>query len=341
MRDPSIRREVHGLMRASRFNEHKLVLQDLLNSPQGKTILSAASAGLGQPVSSIKNTIANLPALDFYLPFKTQRQSWKSTTDVYVATTFDPDAPAITAYGTNGQTLTLRKDQGVPAVALIILHPAEPKSTHDVSLASLAGDVVESPSESPAANSSVGLSPSRASFSILPGGGGGGGGGGGPAPGTYINHFNIKQDDGWFGNSEMRFYSFALVGWEFHQLNNGTWFPISQHSCPKGTYWQDGVVTSSGYDGLFPISPTVTRSTFVLTCDGLQAQYAIHIMEDDGGLNFDDDDFGWRIYANGYYPSGAMYDPYVNSFYKETFPNGLFGALDDPSRSAYLRIIVY
>jgi hypothetical protein len=60
MRDPSIRRQVHRAMRASRFNEHKLVLQDLVKAPEGATLFSATT----------KSEIANLPALDFYLPFK-------------------------------------------------------------------------------------------------------------------------------------------------------------------------------------------------------------------------------------------------------------------------------
>lgn len=330
MRDPSIRRQVHRAMRASRFNEHKLVLQDVVNTADGANLFSAAT----------KSAIAKLPALDFYLPFQGHRKTWKPTADVYVAVTFDPDAPAITAYGTNGQTLTLRKGDGVPAGPLIILHPAEPKSTRSDLLANGDEELIESPTVG--ATSSIASAPAGPAFLILPpGGGGGGGGGGGIAPGTYINHFNIKQDDGWFGSSEMRFHSFAKVGWQFEPARNGTsWVMISQHSCPKGTYSKDGVDTSAGYDGLFLISPTVTRGSF-LTCNGFQAQYAIQIIEDDGGLNGEDDDFGWRIYAAGYYPSGAMYDPYVNSFYKETFPNGEFGPLNDADRSAYLRIIVY
>lgn len=72
----------------------------------------------------------------------------------------------------------------------------------------------------------------------------------------------------------------------------------------------------------------------------MPAQYAINIWEIDGGLN-NDDDYGWRIWAGGNYPSGALYDPYVNSFYANTFPNGEFGALTDDARTAYLRIIVY
>jgi hypothetical protein len=230
--------------------------------------------------------------------------------------------------------LELRQADGVPAVPLIILHPAEPKTT------SMPGNNSDGLIESPTRIST----PSQGSFFVACGetcGGGSGGGGGSPAPGTYINHFNIKQDDGWFGNSEMRFYSFAEVGGQFQPGANGTsWFFIATHSCAEGTYAQDGVVTSDGYDGLFLISPTVKRGS-VLTCDGLQASYAIHIMEADGGLNGAADDYGWRIYAGVSYPYGAMYDPVVNSFYVETFPNGLQGPLDDAHRSAYLRIIVY
>ncbi len=288
-------------------------------------------------LSSVKGEVASLPALDFYLPFPAHRQSWMPTQDVYVATTFDKRAPSITAYGSNGQVLALRQADGVPTVPLIILHPAEPKTAHTTPLANGDGGLIESPTRM--------STPSQGSFLVDCGDACGGGGGGtvitSPAPGTYINHFNIKQDDGWFGNSEMRFYSFAEVGWQFQQGNNGTsWFLIASHECAKGTYSQDGVVTSDGYDGLFSISPTVTRGSF-LSCDGLQAQYAIHIMEADGGLNGAADDYGWRIYAAGGYPSGAMYDPVVNSFYAETFPNGLFGPLDDAHRTAYLRIIVY
>jgi hypothetical protein len=322
MRDPAIRRQVHRAMRASRFNEHKLVLQDVINTPDGANLFNAAD----------KRTIASLPALDFYLPFQSHRQSWKPKADVYVAVTFDPDASAITAYGTNGQTLTLRKPYGIPAVPLIILHPAEPKSTRSDLLAKSDEDLIEGPTVT--ASSSIMSSPVGPAFYILPGGGGGSGGGG-TAPGTYINHFNIKADDGLFGSSEMRFFSYAVAGWQFVDGNNGTsHFLVANHICDKGLYSRDGVDNSGGYDGLWMISPTVTRNSF-LSCDGVQAQYAIHIVEVDGDLNGNNDDYGWRFYAAGGYPSGALYDPYVNSFYAETFPP------NDYTRTAYLRIEIH
>jgi len=319
MRDPSIRRQVHKAMRASRFNEHKLVLQDVVNTPDGKNLFSAAT----------KSAIANLPALDFYLPFEAHRQTWKPATDVYVAVTFDPDAPAITAYGTNGQTLTLRQADGVPTVPLIILHPAEPKETRSNLLANADSDLIESPTPT-AATSSI-----QPSFLVECGEactGGGGGGGTTLAPGTYITHFNIQASDGWFGSEEMRFQSYAVAGnWHFVQFPNGSWRLISDYICDKGLYSQDGVSQYQGYYGPYSISPTVVKNSF-LSCNGYPAVYAIHMYEVDGDIG-SDDDYGWRFWAAGYYPSGATYNV-VYTYYANTFPQ------ENANTSAYFRITI-
>jgi hypothetical protein len=319
MSDPSIRRQVQRAMRASRFNEHKLVLQDLVNTPDGETLFSAVT----------KSAIADLPALDFYLPFKAHRQTWKPTTDVYVAATFDPNAPAITAYGTNGQTLTLRQADGIPTVPLIILHPAEPKETRSDLLASGDSDVVESPM------AVAGSSSSQPSFLVECGEtctGGGGSGGTTLAPGTYITHFNIQASDGWFGSEEMRFQSYAVAGnWHFVQFPNGSWHLISDYICDKGLYSQDGVNQYQGYYGPYSISPTVVKNSF-LSCNGYPAVYAVHMYEVDGDIG-SDDDYGWRFWAAGGYPGGATYDV-VYTYYANTFPQ------ENANTSAYFRITI-
>jgi hypothetical protein len=337
MRDPGIRGLVHSAMRASRFNEHKLVLQDFLTTPEGERVLAATAAGLGQTLTSTRSSIANLPALDFYLPFTAHRHTWKSTADVYVATTFDPDVPAITAYGTNGQTLTVRQADGTPAVPLIILHPAEPKSTHDLTLADLSSEVIENAAGTPTANSSIAFAPPTASFTILPPDSGsgnyGGGGGTSTGPGTYITHFNIQASDGWFGDQEeMRFQSYAVAGnWHIEQFPNGSWHLIADYICEKGLYTQDGVNRTQGYYGPYLISPTVVKNSF-LTCNGYPAVYAIHIYEVDGDIG-QNDDYGWRFWAAGGYPSGATYDT-VLTYYANTFPP------EDANTSAYFRITI-
>jgi hypothetical protein len=325
MRNPSIRGQVHAAMRGSSFNEHKLVLQDFANTPPGEDVLTAVAAALGQSLGSVKSEVASLPALDFYLPFPAHRQSWKPTGDVYVATTFDKRAPSITAYGSNGQVLELRQADGVPSVPLIILHPAEPKTT------SMPGNNSDSLIESPTRISTA----SQGSFLVDCGDtcGGGGSVSTAPPPGTYITHFNIQASDGWFGEEEMRFYSFALaghvvfvnLGYQHNEL-------IADYSCDKGMYSRDGVKQYLGYYGPYMISPTVTKGSF-LTCNGYPAVYAVHMMEADGGFLLDDDDYGWRIWAPTYYPWGATYDV-VQTYYGNTYP------AENANTTAYFRITI-
>lgn len=324
MRNPSVRAQVHAAMRGSSSNEHKLVLQEFVNTTSGVKVLGAVAQALGQSLSATKSEVASLPALDFYLPFKPHRQTWKPSADVYVATTFDKRAPSITAYGTNGQVLQLRQADGVPAVPLIILHPAEPKTQ------SMPGNSATDLIENPTTLASTSL----AQHNLISCGDtcSGGGGGGSSSPGTYITHFNIQASDGWFGDEEMRFQSYAIAGhWWFEQFPNGSYHLFSDYSCEKGLYSQDGVKQYVGYYGPYLISPTVTRGSF-LSCNGYPAIYAVHMYEVDGDIG-QNDDYGWRMYAAGYYPSGTTYDV-VYSFYANTFPP------EDANKSAYFRITV-
>ncbi|HEX2692420.1 MAG TPA: hypothetical protein VHL12_00080 [Gemmatimonadaceae bacterium] len=327
MVDPSIRGQVHAALRGSTFNEHKLVFQDFVNTAAGERVLRAVSNALGQTVSSTKSQVASLPALDFYLPFETHRQTWKSSSDVYVATTFEKRAPSVTAYGTNGQVLELRQADGVPTVPLIILHPAEPK-IHTVPGNSPL-DLIESPPTT--ARTSV------PQHNLIYCGDTCGGGGGSccstsSPPGTYITHFNIQASDGWFGDSEMRFQSWALAGHiVFLNLGYQHTALVSDYQCDKGLYSQDGVKQYLGYYGPYMISPSVYKGSF-LTCNGYPAVYAVHIMEIDGDIG-SNDDYGWRIWAPGQYPWGATYDV-VYTYYGNTYP------AENANTTAYFRITI-
>jgi hypothetical protein len=147
------------------------------------------------------------------------------------------------------------------------------------------------------------------------------------AANTYINHFNVQEGDGWFGDSEMQFHSAALVGYHGF-VGDHNQFLVTDDSCPLGSYYRNGVVEDRGYDGLFLISPGVTNVSSV-QCNSQAAYYGIHIIEIDGGANGENDDFGWRFYTTGPYPFGATVGT-VYSFYTNTW---------DSVRSAYLRIV--
>lgn len=348
LRDVSIRRELHGAWRKSRVADHKLVLQDVVSTPMGTRLVNAAAAGLNVSASSLRSSIAGLPPLDFYVPFKAHRLTWKPTSDVYVATTFDPDVPTLTAYGSDGKTVTLERDK-VPAVPFVILHPAEHKGLRDQPQADTPGEVIEDADDgdiatsfepaAPTRSSSIRSSPVQPSFLIdcgtTCGGGGGGGGTTTIAPGTYINHFNIQASDGWFGeSSEMRFISAALVNFQGFVGQMGQ-FIVTDGNCPMGTYSQDGVSQYVGYYGLFSISPGNKANQYLYcSVNGIDrlAVYAIHIVENDGGLYFSGDDYGWRMYGPGNYPFGAMYNT-VERYYAATYSMG--------DLTAYLRIEIH
>ena len=357
MRDVSIRKQVQGAMRASLVNEHKLVLQDYLNSADGEAILSATANALNVTVGSLQSTIANLPKLDFYAPFKEHRLTWKSESDVYVAATFDKDAPTLTAYGTDGRTVTLQRDRGVPDVPLLILHPAELKLARSAPQPNTPGDLIQDAADGVVATRSVPGAVSLVAciepYNVGPDGRfrldqvsalcGGGGGGGGvsappPTPGVYINHFNIQEGDGWFGDSEMQFRSYAVSGYRgFLDGADGrqNWL-LSDPTCALGTYYQNGVQEDLGYYGAFLISPGVTYLPG-LSCNGKLSSYAINIVEIDGGLNLDDDNYGYRFYsrlATDPYPFGATMGV-VFSFYEKT--SGWDVGYPTGTRTAYLR----
>lgn len=148
---------------------------------------------------------------------------------------------------------------------------------------------------------------------------------------VYINHFNIQQGDGWFGDSEMQFHSVAVDGPIYAWVGDFSQTPVFDATCDLGSYYQNSVEEDRGYDALRLLSPGVTN-VGQLVCNNSAAWYAIAIVEDDGLATGENDDFGWRFYYPGSYPFGATLGTAtanVMSFYTNTW---------DPVRSAYLRI---
>jgi hypothetical protein len=339
-------------------NEHKLVLQDFVETYAGRRIMTAAASKLAMNPDRLQRLVADLPRFDLYFPFKQHRQTWEGTPDLLVAVVYEEDAPTISAVAVDGSVTTLRLADGVPRLPLLIMHPEEAKLRRENPQTDARGRVVQDVTDGTVAAVTVppgvdangltvwlsanraGNAPTSASQSSM-------------VSGIYINHFNVQEGDGWFGDSEMQFHSTALDGpiedWGiFPPYNN----PGVYGLCPLGTYYRNGVEEDVGYNGLFSLSPGITdvNGSIVKSCDadGLdQAWYGIAIKEDDSGLNGGNDDFGWHFYY-GYaptavYPWGARLGTttadvvsfYVNTWGSETPP------ANNGARSAYLRIQYY
>jgi hypothetical protein len=125
--EPEQRARVRDAMRASRFGEHKLVLQEFLATEPGQRFLAAAAQRAAVETAVLQDAVGKLPPMDFYAPFREHRRGWRATGDVVFAVTLDQNAPEITGYTVRGASRTYRLADGVPAEPMLMLHPAEEK----------------------------------------------------------------------------------------------------------------------------------------------------------------------------------------------------------------------
>jgi hypothetical protein len=142
LQDPAVRTQVRDAMRASLVDEHKLVLQKFVQSPSGKAMLEAAARKNGVSVRSIETQIAALPALDFYMPIRAHRQSWRGTDDVLVVATLDRKGPFV-GYTTAGEAVSIAGQKWDELDPLFMLHPAEPAGLRVHPQAAAPGMVIE------------------------------------------------------------------------------------------------------------------------------------------------------------------------------------------------------
>lgn len=329
---PQLRAQLRNDLRDSRWSEHKLVLQAFAHTRSGKALVAAAAAELGTTPDALQQTISGLPEIDLYVPFRNHRRSWRGSPDVLVAATFDGDAPAIEAYGTDGRSNTLRLADGVPAQPLVLLQPAEPKSTSSASRAGTGSTIEDFECQEPLSTggTAIATSAAQSGSSVLLLDDPCGGGGGytpppPPAPGVYVTHFNIQEGDGWFGSLEIQFHSQAVSG--IYPPNSAfnpypVW--IFNYACSEGNFYPSfSPNEDQGYSGLWMISPGVTNVSSVSCSTPAQYYYAINIVEIDGGLNGNNDDFGYRFFGLDGATVGTMLE---------------FRRVEDNARTAWVKV---
>src|SRR5437016_2430686 len=78
-----IRQQVLRDLRNSPYSEHKVVLQDYVQSPSGRLLLAAIErAGINS--DSLGQALKNAEPIQFYVPVTAHRVSWRGTADVLV-----------------------------------------------------------------------------------------------------------------------------------------------------------------------------------------------------------------------------------------------------------------
>jgi hypothetical protein len=289
------RENLHAALRDSRWMDHKLLLQDYLRTSQGAELAARAAAAVGLSEVAFRAEVAGLPRMDLYLPFREHRLAWRAREEVFVVATRDLDPAQVVAYGPDGGAFALRKADGTPGRALLVLHPAEPR----ISLARGAmrnrGEAIELPEDAakgteaqllviPICEPDMIYCEQPCAYDITyceepppppppptpppP-----------PPPGDYITYFRVTENDGWFGGSmEMEFRSI---------------FGDAPSYCASYTAARNGVNENQAtYVNLL-----LTPASHAFLCLGKRRR--ITVMEMDGGdfsIN-DDDFFGQRMNA--------------------------------------------
>jgi len=291
-----VRAQVRDALRASPWKEHRLVLQELVASPQASRLVDAAAKALRISSQEFKTTVASLPQLDLYVPFPEHRTTWTATSDLLVAAGFDRHAHQLLAYDLSGNVHTLLLQDGTPASPLMILSPAA-KKHRATERQARTGDVIEDRQNM---NQKL-VACDNTEISCDDGGGGGTGTTTPPSPGYYLTYFNIQADDGWFDNNlELEFRTYYTVP-------------------GVGGYYQPRTLTQSNITGYRGYTVNLFMNSYPnYGYVPFNAVFAVDVVEMDGGgasLN-GNDYYGTRYYPPG--PTNGSTYPYTVDGYNVT-----------------------
>jgi hypothetical protein len=253
-----------------------------------------------------------------------------------VAVTFDPDAPTITGYRTDGSTIELHLRDSLPAAPLLILHPEERKLERVAPQASTSGAVIQDAHDG-TETGSVALANGVPVGAPLPPDGSVQ-----PAlvacdpnaiyceeppvvispspttPGIYLAAFKSHEGDGWFGSLELEFHPITVSGFaQYPSSPNapyGKFVVWSGNTCTYTPYTRNAEKGQWYSDLRLLVANQRLTTPAPCTSDGATYYFTMTLIEDDGGANFDDDMFGRRYFYPGSSPYGAVAN--VNEWYR-------------------------
>lgn len=278
MARPEIRAQVRNAMRRSLVTEHKLVLQEYVHTPGGVHLVRAAAAAAGMRSDEFSGLVASLPPMDFYVPFREHRTGWRAGGDVLVGATMDVDRPELAAYTTSGAGVTLDARNGVPAQALLIIHPAEPKSLRENPQHDVPGEVIQDFTDGETSEGGGDYHVAGCSIyarECFPDFESGGGGVAAPDT-TYIDYIKVSNWGEFWGGLELEFRA------TYRRAGTG-------EVLASGSYRKNSIAKDTPY---YVHNPLIARTIPAGSADYIN----VRVIEKD---NIWDDDKGNRDYTYG------------------------------------------
>jgi hypothetical protein len=223
MSQADVRVHVRNAMRASKYVEHKLVLQEFVQTASGRRLVAAAAEATGTTVQAINELIAQIPLMDFYVPFREHRLTWRGGAEVAVGTGMEVDAGTFYAYKPSGQQVTYQSGAKAPELVWIFMHPVELKSLRDQPQADGHGSVIQEPEDGDVGSTDEGVKPSDATTTAI--------------RSAQFNRFYSNVSDG-VGAAELRFIATDIYGKQYDATRKDGFYPNANvwHS-GGGTYF--------------------------------------------------------------------------------------------------------
>jgi hypothetical protein len=144
MEQEEVRLAVRDAMRDSPWDVHQISLQEFATSAQGAGLVGAAAAAGNETPGAFLARLQNLPDLDFYVPSRVQRRTWRGTPGAVVAASANPESGQMHAFGPNGKAVPDVLSGGMGNRLVLLIVPAEPRGRRNKLQPQGVGDVIQS-----------------------------------------------------------------------------------------------------------------------------------------------------------------------------------------------------
>jgi hypothetical protein len=125
LNDGALRQRIKDDMRAAPFAEHKLEFGHYVRSRPGGVLLAKMATVMGRGAEQLRVQLDGLPELEFYMPVREHRESWRGGADLIVAGSLESDdegRPVIApvAFNLQGEPVALSAD-ATPATPTLVI----------------------------------------------------------------------------------------------------------------------------------------------------------------------------------------------------------------------------
>lgn len=121
---PEVRASVRDAMRASPWDEHKVVLQEFVATSAGAPLLSWIARGRRSSLDALRAEIRAMPPMDFYMPAREHRRTWQGEAGARVVATLDVHG-ALIAYDALGRGTRIASRADALTAPTFLIQPAE------------------------------------------------------------------------------------------------------------------------------------------------------------------------------------------------------------------------